>query len=126
MRQRGQPVHNSAQTDEHDEQFEQVGQPTVGDETLDCPQTDCADHHNAQYGDNNRKNRNDIHLHYARFALKAGTGGYSCMILGAVVWLDPVLPLLMRKTDLARLTPTGRTFISPFEQGEIGPDLTWA
>ena len=42
-----------------------------GDETLDRPETDCADDHNA-YGDKNRKKRNDIHFHYVRFTLKAG------------------------------------------------------
>lgn len=66
-------MHNRAQTYKYDKHLEQGCQPAVGDEALDRPEADCADHHNAQYGDNNRKNRNDVHFRYARFALlKAG------------------------------------------------------
>jgi hypothetical protein len=60
-------VHNSAQAYEHDKQPEKVCQPTVGNKALDGPKTNCSDDHNAQYCD---QNRNDLHFHRFRFAMK--------------------------------------------------------
>jgi hypothetical protein len=70
-RQRRQPVHNGAQTDKHDRQLEQECQPAVGDEALDRPETDCADDHDAQYSDKNRKNRNDYPFRLRPLTLEA-------------------------------------------------------
>jgi hypothetical protein len=36
-------LHNCAEANEHHEQLEQIGEPSVGGELVDGPKADCAD-----------------------------------------------------------------------------------
>ena len=50
-RQRQHPLEDSRQADQHHQQLEKVGKPSIPDELVDGPEANCADHANNQNTD---------------------------------------------------------------------------